>query len=83
MTFEEFAAAQLPSVLRFATVLTGSRATAEDIVQDALIKVHRNWGAISSLDQPEFYVRKMVVNEFISSRRRSCRRGPARTSITA
>ncbi len=79
MTFEEFATAQLPSVLRLATVLTGSRAAAEDVVQDALIKVHRNWAVISTLDQPEFYVRKMVVNEFTSSRRRSWRFVPAGT----
>lgn len=79
MTFEEFAAAQLPSVLRLATVLTGSRTAAEDVVQDALIKVHRNWATISSLDRPELYVRKMVVNEFISSRRRSWRFVPAGT----
>jgi RNA polymerase sigma-70 factor (sigma-E family) len=77
MTFEEFAAAQLPSVLRFATVLTGSRAAGEDIVQEVLIKVHRSWAVVSSLDRPEFYVRKMVVNEFVSSRRRSWRFVPA------
>ena len=79
MTFEEFAAAQLPSVLRFAAVLTGSRSAGEDVVQDALIKVHRNWANISSLDRPDIYVRKMVVNEFISSRRRSWRFVPAGT----
>lgn len=79
MTFEEFAAALLPSVLRFAAVLTGSRADAEDVVQDALIKVHRNWAKISTLDRPEFYVRKMVVNEFVSSRRRSWRLVPTGT----
>lgn len=79
MTFEEFAAAQLPSVLRLATVLTGSRTAAEDVVQDALIKVHRNWAAIGSLDRPDLYVRKMVVNEFISARRRSWRFVPAGT----
>ncbi len=42
MKFEEFAAALLPSVLRLATVLTGSRTAAEDVVQDALIEVHAN-----------------------------------------
>jgi DNA-directed RNA polymerase specialized sigma24 family protein len=31
MTFEEFAAARLGAVLRFAAVLTGDRATAEDV----------------------------------------------------
>jgi RNA polymerase sigma-70 factor (sigma-E family) len=70
MTFEEFTTDQLPTVLRFAAVLTGDRAAAEDIVQETVIRAHRHWSKISGLDRPELYVRKMVVNEFISSRRR-------------
>ena len=57
MTFEEFAVSQLPAVLRFAAVLTGDRASAEDIVQEILIRAHRNWNQISGLDRPERYVR--------------------------
>jgi hypothetical protein len=33
MTFEEFAAARLPSILRYATALAGSPQLAEDIVR--------------------------------------------------
>ena len=39
VTFEEFAASRLPAVLAFAAVLTGQRATAEDIAQEVLIRV--------------------------------------------
>lgn len=73
MTFEEFAAARLPAVLRFAGVLTGDRALAEDVVQDALIRASRRWQTIGQLDRPEAYVRKMIINEFLSWRRRSWR----------
>jgi len=38
MTFEEFAATQLPGVLRFGGVLTADRALAEDVVQEVLIR---------------------------------------------
>jgi hypothetical protein len=38
MTFEEFAAVRLGALLRFAGVLTGDRALAEDVVQEALIR---------------------------------------------
>jgi RNA polymerase sigma-70 factor (sigma-E family) len=73
MRFEEFAAARLPAVLRFAGVLTGDRGLAEDVVQEVLIRVHGRWPQISQLDHPELYVRKMVVNEYLSWRRRSWR----------
>jgi DNA-directed RNA polymerase specialized sigma24 family protein len=79
MTFEEFVTARLPAVLRFAGVLTGDRGLAEDVVQDVLIRASNRWQAIAQLDRPEAYVRKMVVNEFLSWRRRSWRLVPAGT----
>jgi len=51
--FEEFAAARLPAVLRFAGVLTGDRALAEDVVQEVLIRASRRWDQIGGLDRPE------------------------------
>jgi RNA polymerase sigma-70 factor (sigma-E family) len=77
VTFEEFAASRLPAVLAFAAVLTGQRATAEDIAQEVLIRAYARWNMIGSLERPEFYVRKMVLNEFLSWRRRSWRLIPA------
>ena len=71
MTFEEFAAERLPELLRFAGALTGDRASAEDAVQEVLVRVHARWGTIGGLDRPEGYVRRMVVNQFISARRRA------------
>jgi RNA polymerase sigma-70 factor (sigma-E family) len=77
MTFEEFAAARLPAVLKFAAVLTGDRSLAEDIVQEVLIRASGRWQAIALLDRPEAYVHKMIVNEYLSWRRRSWRLVPA------
>jgi RNA polymerase sigma-70 factor (sigma-E family) len=74
---EEFAALRLQEVLAFAAVLTGQRATAEDIAQEVLIRAYARWDTIGGLDRPEFYVRKMVLNEFLSWRRRSRRVIPA------
>lgn len=77
MTFEEFAAARLPAVLRLAAVLAGDRATAEDLAQEVLIRAHARWDSIGSMDRPDMYVRKMLVNEFLGWRRRSWRLVPA------
>jgi RNA polymerase sigma-70 factor (sigma-E family) len=73
VTFEEFAAARLPAVLKFAAVLTGDRGLAEDVVQEVLIRANARWQVIGSLPRPEAYVRKMIVNEYLAWRRRSWR----------
>jgi RNA polymerase sigma-70 factor (sigma-E family) len=83
VTFQEFAASRLPAVLAFAAVLTGQRATAEDIAQEVLVRAYARWDTIGGLDRPEFYVRKMVLNEFLSWRRRSWRLIPAGDTATA
>lgn len=83
MTFEEFAADRLGAVLRFAAVLAGERALAEDVVQEVLIRAHARWDLIGSLDRPEAYVRKMVVNEYLSWRRRSWRLVPSGALVDA
>jgi RNA polymerase sigma-70 factor (sigma-E family) len=77
MTFEEFAADRLPGVFRFAAVLTGDRALAEDLAQEVLIRAHARWHKIGSLDRPEYYVRKMILNEFLHWRRREWRLIPS------
>jgi len=81
MTFDEFAKTGLPALLAFATVLTGQRATAEDVTEEVLIRAHGRWDQIAGLDRPELYVRKMVLNEFLSWRRRSWRTVPAANPV--
>src|SRR5882757_6303111 len=73
VTFEAFAKARVPVLLRTAVALSGDLGLAEDLVQDVLIKVHQRWDEISRLDAPEGYVRRMLVNEFLSWRRKWAR----------
>jgi len=69
VTFEQFAMARLSSLLRYAVVLTGDRDLAQDIVQEVLAKTQVRWRRISGADSPEAYVRRMVLNEYLSWRR--------------
>ncbi|WP_045746300.1 MULTISPECIES: SigE family RNA polymerase sigma factor [Actinoplanes] len=69
MTFEQFAMARLPSLLRYAVVLTGDRDLAQDVVQEVLARTQVKWRRISETDSPEAYVRRMVLNEYLSWRR--------------
>jgi len=69
VTFEQFAVARLPSLLRYAVVLTGDRDLAQDIVQEVLARAQVKWRQVSGADAPEAYVRRMVLNEYLSWRR--------------
>jgi RNA polymerase sigma-70 factor (sigma-E family) len=69
VTFEQFAVARLPSLLRYAVVLTGDRDLAQDVVQEVLARAQVTWRRITDADSPEAYVRRMVLNEYLSWRR--------------
>lgn len=57
--FVRFYEREYDKTVRFAWLLTGSVAVAEDIVQDAMAGVYRGLGRI---DSPEAYLRWSVVN---------------------
>jgi DNA-directed RNA polymerase specialized sigma24 family protein len=46
---------------------------AEDMVQDVLIKLHARWASISVMDAPDAYVRRMLLNDFLSWSRKLAR----------
>lgn len=73
MSFEDFVAGSGPGLLRLAAVITADRSAAQDVVQAALERAFRDWTRICGLDYPEAYVRRMVVNEALSLRRRAKR----------
>ena len=76
MRFEEWVAARLDRLFRFASVLTGDRGLAEDIVQDVLIRLHERWDETSGIENLDAYVRRMVVNGYLSWRRKWARLVP-------
>jgi RNA polymerase sigma-70 factor (sigma-E family) len=49
-------------LLRFATALTGDPHLAEDLLQGALERVYGKWARISRRGDPEWYVRRSLVN---------------------
>jgi RNA polymerase sigma-70 factor (sigma-E family) len=67
---EDFAARELDGLLRYATVLTGDRDLAGDLVQDVLVKVIRRWSLVERADNQRAYVRTMITRAYLSWRRR-------------
>ena len=73
MEFEEWFRQELPRLLRLATALSGSPDSAQDLVQDVLIRVEQRWAKLSALDHRDAYIRRMLVNEYLSHRRKFSR----------
>jgi RNA polymerase sigma-70 factor (sigma-E family) len=70
VTFEAFVEQQGSALLRLAFVLTGNHHEAEDLAQTALAEVYRHWRKVSAARSPEAYARRVLVNGFLSHRRR-------------
>ena len=71
-SFEEFVGARSNALQRFGYLLTSDWALAEDLLQTALARAYQRWSRIRS-DNPETYVRKIMVNTWASWWRRRWR----------
>lgn len=69
--FSDFVRARELDLLRFASLLTGSRVDAEDLLQTALVKLYVAWPRVTNSPGPEAYVRRVIVTTNISNWRRA------------
>lgn len=72
--FDTFVAARGTALVRVARALLRDPQHAEDVVQDVLVKAYQHWGRIVDRENPDAYVRRMLVNEATSFWRRGVRR---------
>lgn len=70
--FDEFVAARGQALQRTAYLLTGDWGLAEDLLQTALARAYPRWDRIVS-DDPEGYLRRVLVNTWSSWWRRKWR----------
>ena len=71
--FARFVEARERALQRTAWLLTGDWALAEDLVQTALARSWPRWDRIVRRDDPEIYVRRVMVNTWFTWRRRRWR----------
>jgi RNA polymerase sigma factor (sigma-70 family) len=62
-------------LVRLAVVVTGDRAAAEDIVQDAFLGLYRRWDQLPDMTAPLAYLRVSVMNGCRTALRRRSRVG--------
>jgi RNA polymerase sigma-70 factor (sigma-E family) len=78
VTFEEYVLVRGPALIRLARLLVDDVDRADDLVQDVLVRAYPRWSRILRTDQPDLYVRRILINLNASWwRRRSSREMPA------
>jgi RNA polymerase sigma-70 factor, ECF subfamily len=70
-SFEDFFRAEHLRLLRAMYLVSGSRQEAEELVQDAFLKVWERWQRVSSMDDPTGYLYRTGMNAFRSRARRA------------
>lgn len=68
--FPEFFAGQYERLRRLGFLLTGDWAQAEELAQEALVRIWWRWPLVQRLEHPEAYARKVLVNRHYSVLRR-------------
>ena len=71
LDFADFVRQRSTPMLRTAWLLTGGDwALAEDLAQAAFSQVWRHWTRVAAMEAPEAYAQKVMLNTFLSWRRR-------------
>lgn len=68
--FQRFVIGRWPRLMRTAFLLTGEQHAAEDLVQTTLEQVYVAWRRVGAADDPEAYVRRVMINAHARKHRR-------------
>ena len=71
--FEAFFRAEHARLLRAMFLVTGNRHEAEELMQDAFLRVWERWDRVSGMDDPTGYLYRTAMNAFRSRLRRAAR----------
>jgi RNA polymerase sigma factor (sigma-70 family) len=69
-TYQAFFRREYPGMVTLAWTLTGSRETAEDVAQDALLALYRRWDDLDEIVSPRAFARRICANLAVSNIRR-------------
>lgn len=73
VNFDDFYLSEFAALVALAAFVSGSRASAEDIAQEAMLDAHRRWERIGFYDSPRGWVRRVTIQRSwkVANRRRS------------
>ena len=70
-SFEEFFEAHGPVLYRRLCIITGDRHEAEELMQDAFLRILERWERVRGLDDPQGYLYRTALNLFRKQLRRA------------
>jgi RNA polymerase sigma-70 factor (sigma-E family) len=69
-SFDTYVQLRGTTLTRFAYLLVRDHHLAQDLTQESLARLHRHWNRVNGLADRDAYVRKVMLNQFLSWRRR-------------
>ncbi len=81
VSFDDFYVTESTSLLSLAVAMLMSREAAADAVQEAFLRAYRDWPRVSGMDRPGAWVRRVLINLAIDSRRRRRREATVMLSV--
>jgi len=67
---DEFIRLRAPSLYRYCRLIAGNEHEAADLLQDSLIRAGLHWSKVKAADNPDAYVRAIVVRMHLNTLRR-------------
>jgi RNA polymerase sigma-70 factor (ECF subfamily) len=82
--FDALFATEFPRVARTVHHIVGDRARADEVTQDALLELLRQWAKVAAYDRPDLWVRRVAIRKAQRERHRGWRRSELeRSTVTA
>ncbi|RZV44946.1 MAG: sigma-70 family RNA polymerase sigma factor [Acidimicrobiia bacterium] len=70
-TFPAFYRREYPKMVAIAAAVSGNRAVAEDLAQEAMLRAHRHWDRVAIYQRPGAWVRRVTINLSLSATKRA------------
>ncbi|KRF11960.1 SigE family RNA polymerase sigma factor [Nocardioides sp. Soil796] len=80
-SYVDFVAAHQDRLRRIAYAVCGDDNRAEDVLQDAFVKLYLSWSKVREAGREEAYARRIIVNADLDDRRRPWLRRRATTGV--
>ena len=69
-SYPAFYRREYPKMVAIAAAVSGNRAIAEDLAQEAMLRAHRHWDRIERYERPGAWVRRATINLSLSAIKR-------------